>query len=239
MRSAAVGWQCPECVSGGRRGQATPRTVLGGRLVTRPGQLTTLLIVANVICFLIEVSNRSVEARYDMQPIAVAHGQYYRLITDAFLHANTVHLLFNMWALYVVGPALETMLGRLRFAIVYVGSALGGSALVYLLAPASQESLGASAAIFGLFGGLFVVARRVNANVGGIGFVLIANLVITFAVPGISWQGHIGGLVTGSAMTAAYAYAPRGWRNAVAVAVPAVAVVLIAVVIAARTSALP
>jgi membrane associated rhomboid family serine protease len=197
-----------------------------------------LLIATNVLVFLYERASPAFETRFDMRPGAVAQGQYYRLITDAFLHANWLHLFFNMWALFVVGPALETMLGRARYATVYIASALGGSALVYLAAPVGQDVLGASAAIFGLFGGLFVAARRVNANVAGIGFVLVANLFITFAVPNISWQGHIGGLITGSAITAAYAYAPRQLRGAVAVAAPALAGLVIAVIVATRTAAI-
>ena len=106
------------------------------------------------------------------QVVGVAQGQYYRLLTSAFLHEQglsgfgPLHIIFNMWALILVGPALERFLGRLRFLVVYVLSALGGSVLFYLLAPVNEFGLGASGAIFGLFGAYFVVARRLRVDSG-------------------------------------------------------------------------
>jgi membrane associated rhomboid family serine protease len=147
------------------------------------------------------------------QLIGVAHDQWYRLITAAFLHATTpLHILFNMWALVIVGPALEQVLGRLRFIVVYLMSALGGSVLYYLAGPANVLSLGASGAIFGLFGAWFVMSRRLHADPRGIVVLIVINLVISFTIPGIAWQAHIGGLAAGAALTAAYVYAPRNQR---------------------------
>ena len=114
-----------------------------------------------------------------------------------------------MWALIFVGPALERQLGRLRYTAVYLVSALGGSVLYYLVGPTNVEALGASGAIFGLFGAWFVLARRLRLDNRQIVILIVLNLVISFAVPGIAWQAHVGGLVAGAALTAAYAYAPH------------------------------
>lgn len=123
-----------------------------------------------------------------------------------------MHILFNMWALWVIGPALERWLGRTRFIVLYALGGLGGSVLVYLLTPINVPTLGASGAIFALFGATFMLARRLNFDVRWIIGLIVINLVITFIVPSISWQGHIGGLLTGAALGAVFAYAPRSNR---------------------------
>ncbi len=138
----------------------------------------------------------------------------YRLLTSAFMHYGVTHLLFNMYALFVIGPPLEKWLGRSRFIALYALSALGGSVLVYLLSPLNAATAGASGAVFGLFGASFVVGKRLNLDVRWVIGLIAINLAFTFVIPlmggqQISWQGHIGGLVTGAAVAAAYAYAPR------------------------------
>jgi membrane associated rhomboid family serine protease len=145
---------------------------------------------------------------------AVADGDLYRLVTSAFMHYGLAHLVFNMYALYVIGPALERWLGRTRYLGLYLLSALGGSVLVYLLSPLNAATAGASGAIFGLFGAAFVVGKRLNVNVQWVVGLIVLNLAFTFVIPAlggqqISWQGHIGGLLTGSAVAAVYAYAHR------------------------------
>jgi membrane associated rhomboid family serine protease len=147
-----------------------------------------------------------------------------------------VHLLFNMWALYIVGPPLEVWLGRLRFAGLYALSALGGSVLVYVLSPLTAATAGASGAVFGLFGATFVVARRVKLDVRWVVILIGINLAITFTVPGISWQGHVGGLVTGTVIAAAYAYAPRNNRNIIQASVTLAVAVLFTALIWWRTN---
>ena len=193
----------------------------------------------------------------DLQSALVMHsgavaagGELYRLLTSAFLHYGLTHLLFNMWALYVVGPPLEAALGRLRFsalyflsALLYALSALGGSVLVYLLSPVTAATAGASGAIFGLFGATFVVGKRLNLDVRWVVAIIVLNLVFTFIIPlissvNISWQGHLGGLLTGAVVAGAYAYAPRNSRNAVQAGVTAALLVLFAVLIWWRTEAL-
>jgi membrane associated rhomboid family serine protease len=171
--------------------------------------------------------------------VGVAEGQYYRLITSAFLHAGILHILFNMFALAQIGPVLEQALGRVRYLALYLLSALGGSAAAFLLAPPNQPSVGASGAIFGLFGAYYVVVRRLGGETGPIVVLLVVNLVITFSVPNIDWRAHLGGLVTGAVLAAAFAYAPRGPRQATlhAAAVGVLTAVFVAAILA-RTAAL-
>jgi membrane associated rhomboid family serine protease len=151
-----------------------------------------------------------------------------------------MHIAFNMLALYFVGPALEIALGRLRYGALYVLSALGGSVLAYLLAALNSNTAGASGAIFGLFGALFVVGRKFNMDVRGIVGVIVLNLVITFVIPlvggqSISWQGHIGGLVTGAVVAAAFVYAPRARRTLVQAGASAALLVLFVALVWWRT----
>jgi membrane associated rhomboid family serine protease len=153
------------------------------------------------------------------------------------------HLLFNMWALYVVGPPLEASLGRLRFSALYVLSALGGSVLVYLLSSLGAATAGASGAIFGLFGATFVVGKRLNLDVGWVIGLIAINLAFTFVIPlissqNISWQGHIGGLVTGALVAAAYAYPPRERRTLIQVSVTVAILVVFVLLIWWRTTEL-
>jgi membrane associated rhomboid family serine protease len=161
----------------------------------------------------------------------VAAGQWWRLFTGAFLHAappSYWHILFNMWALYAIGPQLERMLGSLRFGAVYLLSALGGSIAVYLF---GDYAVGASGAIYGLFGAMFVIARRMGYDVRGVIWLIGINVVLTFVIPGISWQGHLGGLVAGALVTALFAYAParnrKGFQLATVLAVLAVYAVIL------------
>jgi membrane associated rhomboid family serine protease len=224
LRSAAVGQQCVECIREGNRGGRQPRTVFGGRAAAN-ALVTWTLVGLNVAFYLTEwiypriVSDLSMIGNAALTTggplVGVADGQWYRLISNAFLHEpglsgfGPAHIIFNMWALIFVGPALERLLGRLRFLAVYLVSALGGSVLYYLAGPANVEALGASGAIFGLFGAWFVLSRRLGLDNRQIVTLIVLNLVISFAVPGIAWQAHVGGLIAGALLTAAYAYAPR------------------------------
>jgi membrane associated rhomboid family serine protease len=248
LRPAPVGQQCVECVREGNRGARMPTGVFGGRAVS--GALVTYILVGiNVVCYLAEWVYPRVVDYFDMigsardpalhgQVVGVAVGQEYRLITSAFLHEpglsgfGPAHIIFNMWALLLVGPGLERLLGRLRFLTVYVLSALGGSVLFYVLAPPYEPALGASGAIFGLFGAWFVVSKRLRVDARAIIFLIVLNLVISFVVPDIAWQDHVGGLITGGLLTAAYAYAPRRHRALIQVgATVAVVAVLVAAVV--------
>ena len=237
MHDAAVGHQCADCVRGGARSSRVARTHFGG--VARPSGKSVVtygLIAVNVAMFILQTVAGNVEARLALWPPAVADGDLYRLLTSAFLHYGVMHLLFNMWALYVVGPPLESQLGRLRFGALYALSALGGSVVVYLVSPLNSATAGASAAVFGLFAATFVVGKRLNLDVRWVVGLIAINIVITFVVPSISWQGHIGGLVTGAVVAAAYAYAPRERRNLIQAGATGALVALFAVLIWWRTN---
>jgi membrane associated rhomboid family serine protease len=135
----------------------------------------------------------------------VASGEWWRILTSAFFHLGLIHLGFNMYVLYLYGPIVERMYGRLEYAAIYLLCAAGGSVLTILVDP-RQFAAGASGAIFGIIGLLFAVSRRHHAVVGregrammaGIGTYLVFLLVFTFVVPGISWTGHLGGLLVGA-----------------------------------------
>ena len=253
LRSAPVGHQCVECIKQGTRGTRMPAAVFGGRAVS--GAIVTwVLIGLNVAGYLAEfVYPRTVNyldmvgAAYDgalRSSVGVAHDEPYRLLTSAFLHQpgltgfGPAHIIFNMWALLLVGPALERLLGHARFLAVYLLSALGGAVLFYYFAPANQPSLGASGAIFGLFGAWFVVSRRLRVDSRGVVILIVINLVISFAVPNIAWQAHVGGLVTGGLLTAAYAYAPRQQRALIQAGATAAVVALLVIAVLSRNSQL-
>ncbi len=250
MIAASVGFHCPDDVREGARSVRAPRTALGGRVAADTARVSTALIAVNVLVFLVGLAGLLPRATLDYgnlallpdgpgREIGVAAGQYYRLLTAAFLHAGTFHLLTNMFALVSLGPVLEQALGRARFLTLYAVSALGGSTLSYLVSDPQTFGVGASGAIFGLFGAYYVVVRRVGGDTGSIVVLLGINLVITFAVPIIDWRAHLGGLITGSAIAAAYAYAPKGPRRTalqVGGVVAVVAVLLLSVVL--RTAGL-
>jgi membrane associated rhomboid family serine protease len=236
MRNASVGFQCPECVAEGNRSVRSARTIFGGRVNQSTGTVTMILIGICVVVFIAQLAVPGFERDFYNLGIAVADGEYYRLLTAAFLHGGTLHLLFNMLALYLLGPTLEAALGRTRFLALYLLSALGGSVTSYVLASPLQPSLGASGAIFGLFGAMLVISRRLRADVAGIAVVLAINLVLSFTIPNIDWRAHLGGLVVGAIIAAGFAYAPRARRDLFAYGVCGLA--LVAEVVAAlwRTS---
>ncbi len=243
LRPASVGHQCLDCIRSGNQGVRRASGRFGGQ-VTTDAKVTWTLVALNVACYIAElvypniVNDGFLLGKYGSQ-YGVADGQWYRLITNAFLHEppgsgfGILHIAFNMWALIVVGPALERVLGRARFLSVYLVSALAGSVLYYLIAPAGSPALGASGAIFGLFGAWFVMARRLRMDSRQIVGLIVLNLAIGFFVHGIGWQAHVGGLIAGAALTAAYAYAPRQNRTLIQVAatVAIVALLLAGVVI--------
>jgi membrane associated rhomboid family serine protease len=217
-----------------------PRTVFGGRVSASATPVITYTVIAVcVVVFFLQNAGNAVEERYALAALPVAReGEYERLVTSAFMHYGIAHLLLNMWALYVVGQPLEQWLGRLRFAALYALSALGGSVMVYLFAAPDSFTAGASGAVFGLFGAMFVVAKRLNYDVRGIAVLIVLNLVITFTFPGISWQGHIGGLIAGATLALAYAYAPRQSRTMVQLGATLAVAAAIAALIAFRTNEL-
>jgi membrane associated rhomboid family serine protease len=175
--------------------------------------ITIGLIVACVIIFLLQQADPTITVRYGLVPYLVEQGQWERLITAAFLHANVLHLATNMLTLYIVGAPLERVLRTSRYLLIYVLSALGGSLLSLALSPQFSNGVGASGAIFGLFGALLILRRKVGAEASGLVVLIGLNLFISFAVPNISWQAHIGGLVTGVVVALALQAADRVRRR--------------------------
>jgi membrane associated rhomboid family serine protease len=236
LRPAAVGHQCVDCIRGGNNGVRQAAGRFGGAVTTR-ARVTWGLVGLNLVLYLVLLAHPSLasdwwmlgRASFNGKPAGVATGQWYRLITSAFLPGTgglgVLDIAFNMWALLVVGPAIERLLGSVRYLAVYLVSAIGGSVSYYFLAPPNQAALGASGAIFGLFGAWFVVSRRLGLDSRQVVMLIVLNLAIGFAVPYIAWQAHVGGLVTGGLLTAAYVYAPRQGRRFIQ---PAATVALLA-----------
>ncbi|MEU7184675.1 rhomboid family intramembrane serine protease [Streptomyces sp. NPDC045369] len=247
MVSASVGFQCPDCVRGGsgtgRTAQATaPRTIAGGSLAADTRLVTKVLLGINVAVFIavLAVGDSLVQGLEmiggafvpeDLTFIGVAEGEFYRLLTAAFLHQEPMHIIFNMLSLWWLGPPLEAALGRVRFIGLYLLSALGGSALSYLLAAQNQPSLGASGAVFGLLGATAILMRRLSYDMRPVLILLALNLVFTFAWPNIAWQAHVGGLVVGAAVTYGIVHAPRERRALVQGLTFAVAFLVIVAVV--------
>lgn len=151
-------------------------------------------------------------ARFGLMPAAVAEGEIWRLLTSAFLHVGFLHLAFNMLVLIMIGPALEAMLGHIRYLVLFLLSALGGAVCSYALAEPMSLSVGASGAIFGLMGGLLVAGRKFSVDVTQVAVLIGINLVISFLPgAGIDWRAHVGGLVTGAVVGAILAHSPRDY----------------------------
>ncbi|HEY2262578.1 MAG TPA: rhomboid family intramembrane serine protease, partial [Streptosporangiaceae bacterium] len=249
---ASVGQQCVECVGEGARSTRQARTTFGGR-PTAGAVVTWTLLGINVALFLVAwvrpaIVNDLVMLGYAAygygSPLhGVAAGEWYRLITSAFLAPATglsglgfVDILFNMWALIFVGPSLEGLLGRARFLGVYLLSAVGGGVMYYYLVAPNSAAAGASGAVFGLFGAWFVVSRRLHLDTRGIVGLIVINLALGFFFHSfIAWQDHIGGLLTGVLLTAAYVYAPKKNRAVIQVAATVAVVALIVIAVAIRT----
>jgi membrane associated rhomboid family serine protease len=211
MTTTAVGMRCPECAKQGTR-------VMRMREMARIPQVTYGLIAINVLAFLTEGSGvftigggggsstifikGALLGSSGFPGLAgegVAHGQLWRIVTGGFLHENLLHIGFNMWVLYYLGTMLEPVLGRLRFGIIYAVSLLCGSLGALLVSPHSI-TVGASGAVFGIMGAAAVEmrARQVPLMQSGVGGLIAINLVISFTLSGISWGGHVGGLIGGA-----------------------------------------
>lgn len=170
--------------------------------------VTTILIALNVIMFLLSVFDYSfVINTFANYYLNVKNGEIYRLITAAFVHANVLHIFFNMYALYALGPQIEKFYGRKRYLLIYLGSALLGSLLSVVLT--NNVSVGASGAIFGLFGAMLYFGYKYRATLdgflrSGIIPVIVINLLLGFMIPGIDVYGHIGGLLGGLVLSYAF-----------------------------------
>ena len=220
QRPAAVGIQCVDCVRQQSRGTRQVRTVFGGGVVGTKPRATQGIIAVCVVAYIFQIlPGSTVTDDLSFVP-AFALSEPWRFITSAFLHAPHVplHIAFNMYALWLVGPYLENLLGRVRFLVLYLVSAFGGSVFFLLLASPFKPqqwfggAVGASGAVFGLFAALVVVNRRLGRESRSIIIVIVINALLSF-IPGIAWQAHLGGLLTGAAVAAVLAYAPAGPRR--------------------------
>ncbi|MGN9755666.1 rhomboid family intramembrane serine protease [Streptomyces sp. SD31] len=254
MVSASVGFQCPHCVrSGSGTGHAPtasqPRTLAGGTITADPRLFTKILIGINVAVFIAVhvwsslLTDLVLLGAWPPAPFTptegVAGGEWYRLVTSMFTHEEPWHIGFNMLSLWFLGGPLEAALGRARYLTVYFVSGLAGSALAYLLTSPTTATLGASGAIFGLFGATAVLMRRLNYDMRPIIALLVINLIFTFS-PGfnISWQAHIGGLVAGVITGYAMVHAPREHRALVQYGASALVLAVVVLLTLLRTAQL-
>ena len=212
MINAPVGFQCPECVAGAQ--VALPKTKFGGSLNTVP-TVTRAILITCVSIFALSLLMGGFAIAYGMIPIAIAQGEWWRLLTSTLLHGSILHLLFNMYALYWLGPQLERSLGHIRFAALYVLSALGGSVASYWFSDLRTVSVGASGAIFGLITATIVIGREMRTDVSQLVVLLGINVVIGFLQPGIDWRAHFGGAITGAAVAFIYTKGTRLNRDQV------------------------
>ncbi|CAL9501182.1 rhomboid family intramembrane serine protease [Streptomyces sp. enrichment culture] len=254
MVDASVGFQCPECVrSGSGTGHAPtaslPRTIAGGTVAADPRLLTKILIGINLAVFIaVTVRPPLLDQLYliGVWPPApflptegVADGEWYRLLTSVFTHEEIWHIAFNMLSLWWLGGPLEQALGRARYLALYLVSGLAGSALTYLLTSGTTATLGASGAVFGLFGAMAVLMRRLDYDMRPIIALLVINLIFTFS-PGfnISWQAHIGGLVAGVVIGYAMVHAPRERRALIQYGTCALVLAAVVLMVLLRTAQL-
>jgi membrane associated rhomboid family serine protease len=196
----AVGFHCPECAGvqksrgfGGGRGDSNRSVALG----TRPTATYVLLGIIVTVYAGQFLSGGLLTGLLVYRPLLTAE-QPWRMVTAMFVHSQSsiFHILFNGYSLFILGTLVERLIGPGRFVTLFLLSGFGGSVLVSLLSPVGV--LGASGAIFGLFGALFVIQRSFGGANTQLLIVLGLNLVMGFIVPGISWQAHIGGLITGA-----------------------------------------
>jgi membrane associated rhomboid family serine protease len=200
MTPTPVGMRCPECA----RQRTKVRTL---RSTTTEPVVTYVLIAINVIVFLAEgrfgVGSQSggstLYDKFALYGPAVANGDWWRIVTSGFLHAGLLHILFNMYLLYLLGQMLEPAIGSVRFGLIYFVSLLSGSLGALIVSP-NAVTVGASGAVFGLMGAAAVElrARGINPFETNIGGLIVFNLIFSFVFSGISIGGHIGGLIGGS-----------------------------------------
>jgi membrane associated rhomboid family serine protease len=229
---APVGQKCPECMrAAGRQRIVNGRAAIAGpSFQTSPVVFT--IIAINVLIFVIGLASPSLHNQWivDFGSLRLAHtrggavigiqaGEWWRAITYAFLHAGFLHILFNMYFLYIFGPRLEQQVKSSSFAGIYFASAAGGSLASYLFGPPNVPSIGASGALFGLFGAWLYAAYRQRGSAAGkaifnqLGAILLINMALPLFIRDIDWRGHVGGLFTGVFIALLWERLARG-RNA-------------------------
>lgn len=240
MRDASVGFQCSSCVNEGAKSVRAPRTVAGGVISAHAGRVTMVLIAINAIAFVLTKATGGftgwVFQHGAQNGFTVADGEVWRLLTAAFLHSDLWHLLSNVIALFLFGPFVERALGTSRYIAAYLTSAIFASTLVYVLTDPFVTTIGASGAVFGLFGMALLLLLRAKEDVRTLLVLLAINAVVSFTNTSISWQGHLGGFIAGVVLGAAFAYAPRERKKQAQVAVFAVLWISIILATVLRTS---
>jgi membrane associated rhomboid family serine protease len=231
QRPAAVGVQCVDCVK--QQGKVAPklRTVLGAPYHEGRPIVTMSIIGLCVLMFAGQFLSAGRWTQMFAFMPALGLTQPWRFLTAEFTHSTGFigHILFNMMALWMPGPLLEKALGRLRFITLCAMCAIGGSVGSLLLSgsPADLAGgwytpvVGASGMVFGLFGALIPILKRIGGNPRQIFSVLAINGALGFLVPGIAWQAHLGGFLVGLALGYVYAHAPEHNQGRFAVAMPA------------------
>lgn len=233
-----------DCVRKQSAGMRMARTAFGGLAVgDRPSRVSQVLIGLCAVAYVLQIlPGSTVTTDFAFSPV-LALVEPWRVLTAAFLHSpsSPLHILFNMYVLWTTGPYLEAQLGRVRFAVLYLLSAVGGSVFFLLLTGPLTGSwfggtVGASGAVFGLFGAFFVVQQRLNRDVGPLLAVIAILFAFGFLQANVAWQAHLGGLVTGALAAGALAYAPRANRTLIQVAGLSAVAVLLALIFLAKVA---
>lgn len=240
MRDASVGFQCPDCVAEGQRSVRQAKTAYGGAISYNPGVTSAVLIAINVAVWVAIVATgggSSVFADwlsvhlwgicvdgnasfYTTQQICDAgtsaswvpglrEGAWWQLVSGSFVHIQPWHIAMNMIALWQLGPLVERLVGRVRLVVLYLLASASSALAVYWLADEFSGAVGASGAIFGLLAAILVAGWKSGADLSVFRTTIILAVIISL-VPGVSWQGHLGGFVGGGLAAAILAFAPRG-----------------------------
>jgi membrane associated rhomboid family serine protease len=242
LREASVGYQCVDCVNQGSRTQRRPTTVAGAQVNTKP-LVVLILVLLNVGYFVLNavqaqsLTDNSNSVSFEMGvlwPPVVASGEWWRLFTSGFLHYGPIHLLMNMFALWIIGRDLEILLGRVRFLALYLVALFGGSTAVFMFSSVQSATAGASGAVFGLMGAMAVAVFRLKMPLGPALGIIAINIAFSFTIAQISWLGHLGGLVIGALVAVGMLYPPPKVRTQIQVATVAGLMVALAVMVFVR-----
>jgi membrane associated rhomboid family serine protease len=237
-RDAVVGQKCPDCTTPEHRTRVIP-----ARAITHAGRhvapVTWGLIGINLVVFGLQelLPGLKIFARFSQYPPLVELGEWWRVLTAMFLHGGILHLLFNMYALWLFGPVLERRFGSVPYASLYAAGGLAGG-MLYQLLGSDAPAVGASGAIFALLGALLAASYRQRhtrsgaAVFGQLGILLAINLALPIFMPDIAWQAHVGGLVAGILIAAVWDRMPlagrtAAWRRVAVAAVVGAAALLI------------
>jgi len=231
MTQASVGFHCPECTRAGAQKVIPARTLMNRRSTT----VTSILMGLNIAAFVLQGATdgpRSTWSFADWGALygpLVADGELWRIVASGFVHQGLLHIGLNMYALYLFGPPLERLLGPVRFALAYVSGLLGGAAAV-LLFNFSQPTVGASGAVLGLAGALAAVlwSRGIKITQTSLGGIFVINLALPLLIGGISFWGHLGGIVGGFAGGWLLSWLPGRYRQPVGAAMGATAALCVA-----------